>query len=193
MTDRIRTFIAIEIPERVKDRIGRLQQRLRSIDCQASWVKPSNIHLTLKFLGDVPRERIAHVVSSVERACTTTPPFEVEATGVGCFPSPRNPRVLWVGLSTGEAAGLVKLHSAIEAELGGRGFARDKKPFNPHLTIARLRSPKNARQLAEQLLTEGFEAERFTAREVIVMRSELNPSGSVYTPLATIALNAARN
>ena len=187
MTDQIRTFIAIEIPSRIRERIAQLQERLLAVDCQASWVKPANIHLTLKFLGDISRVRMSDVISGVERAGAAGAPFELEIEGCGCFPSPRNPRVFWIGLHEDETNSLAKLYAAIESEMARSGFTRDKKPFSPHLTIARLRSPRNARVLAEQLQSIGFEAERFTTRDVIVMKSDLNPSGSIYTPLAKIA------
>src|SRR6266566_9274601 len=98
-TDVIRTFICIEIPQSIKERINRLQENLRQIDAQVSWTKPSNIHLTLKFLGGVESARIDRVRKAVQRAVTGISPFEMEVSGAGCFPSPRNPRVLWVGFS----------------------------------------------------------------------------------------------
>ena len=183
----IRTFVCVEIPESVKGRIAELQRGLRRAEAQVSWTKPSNIHLTLKFLGDVTPQRIERVIGAVERAASPIAPFEIEVGGAGCFPSPRSPRVLWVGL-TGLTDALKQLHAGIEDELYGEGFPRESKRFSPHLTIGRVRAPKNASRLAEELLATGFEAERFLAREVIVMRSELNPSGSVYTPQAVISL-----
>src|SRR5215207_3529075 len=97
--DGVRTFICIEIPGSVKERIGALQQSLRGIDAQASWVKPENIHLTLKFLGDVDSSRLGRVRDAVERASGSGSRFQVTVGGAGCFPSPRSPRVLWVGLA----------------------------------------------------------------------------------------------
>src|SRR6185503_6802949 len=97
--DAIRTFICIEIPEAVRGRIADLQADLKKIDAQVSWVKPANIHLTVKFLGPVAPSRIATIRQVVERAASSCNPFEVEVAGTGCFPSPRNPKVLWVGLS----------------------------------------------------------------------------------------------
>ncbi|HYP27893.1 MAG TPA: RNA 2',3'-cyclic phosphodiesterase [Blastocatellia bacterium] len=184
----IRTFICIEIPESIKERIRGLQQSLRRIDAQASWVKPENIHLTLKFLGDVESTRIERVRDGVERASGSTSRFQVTVGGAGCFPSPKSPRVLWVGLS-GMPDELLKLHKQIEDSLAREGFPRDAKKFSPHLTIARLRAPRNASQLAEALIATGFEPGTFEAREVIVMRSDLNPKGSIYTPQAIIPLN----
>jgi 2'-5' RNA ligase len=141
----------------------------------------------LKFLGDVTRSRIERVTRAVERAASSITPFEIEVGGAGCFPSPRSPRVLWIGLA-GLPDSLRQLHARIEDELYGEGFPREAKRFSPHLTIARVRTPKNANRIAEELLATGFESEMFQAREVIVMRSELNPSGSAYTPQAVILL-----
>ena len=197
--DSIRTFVCIEIPERVRERIAELQRGLSRTDAQVSWTRPSNIHLTLKFLGDVTRPRIERVTRAVELAASSLAPFEVEVGGTGCFPSPRSPRVLWIGL-TGLPDLLKQLHAKIEDELYDEGFPRESKRFSPHLTIGRLRvarcpfpgsgnASRNASRLAEELLATGFEPEKFLAREVIVMRSELKPTGSVYTPQATIRLS----
>ncbi len=183
----IRTFICIEIPESIKDRIDRLQKTLRQIDAQVSWTKPSNIHLTLKFLGGVASTRIERVAKAVERAASGIHHFEIEASGAGCFPSPRSPRVLWIGLPHAPEQ-LKQLYVNIEDELAREGFAREKRKFSPHLTIGRIRNPKNSASIAEALMGEGFAPERFKATEVIVMRSQLNPAGSIYTPQAIIKL-----
>ncbi len=183
----VRTFICIEIPADIRRRIEELQRTLRSLDAQASWVRVQNIHLTLKFLGDVERGRIETVTEAVADAALETCPFEIEIGGAGAFPSPKNPRVLWVGLVR-IADELRQLHRTVENNLARSGFARDEKKFSPHLTIARLRSLRNAALLAEKLIATGFAPESFLAREVIVMRSELSSAGSIYTPLAIIKL-----
>jgi 2'-5' RNA ligase len=185
--DGIRTFICIEIPESVKDRIAELQRHLRQIDSRVSWTKPSNIHLTLKFLGDVDPPRIERVRQAAERSAISISPFEIEVGGAGCFPSPRAPRVLWVGLATIPDS-LKQIHERLEEELSREGFPRESKRFSPHLTIGRVRDPRNGSRLAEELQARGFESENFQARELIVMKSELKPSGSVYTPQARITL-----
>jgi 2'-5' RNA ligase len=187
--ERVRTFICIEMPEEIRRRIEELQRSLRSIDAQASWVRGKNIHLTLKFLGDVERGRIERVIEGVAGAALEIDPFEIEVGGAGCFPSPRRPRVLWVGLVR-IADELRELHRRVENSLARSGFARDEKKFSPHLTIARLRSERNAAQLAEKLIETGFPSASFTAREVIVMRSELSSGGSIYTPLDIIKLGS---
>ena len=183
--DAIRTFICIEVPETIKNRIERLQHELRKTQAQVSWTRAANIHLTIKFLGDIEAGQVNAVRVAVERATTGINGFEIEVNGAGCFPSIKNPRVLWVGLDQIPDE-LRKLQRNVEDELAREGFEREPKKFSPHLTIARIRSPHSAQSLAEKLIATGFEPETFRASEVIVMRSDLKPSGPIYTPQAII-------
>jgi 2'-5' RNA ligase len=180
-SDAIRTFICIELPEQLKKQIESLETRLREVDAQVSWVRPGNVHLTIKFLGGVSSRKLDRVITVVEQAGARSEPFEVEVGGCGCFPSRGNPRVLWVGLTRIPEA-LRKLYDSTEEGLEREGFAPEKRKFSPHLTIGRLRSPRNGELLAQRLAELGFDPQRFTAREIIVMRSDLKPTGSVYTP-----------
>lgn len=183
----IRTFICIEIPDSIKSRIAKLQDTLRKIDAQISWTKPSNIHLTLKFLGGVSASRLDRIKKAVERAAEGIKPFDIEVSGSGCFPSPRSPRVLWVGIGSVPEE-LQHLYANLEDELAAIGFEREKRKFSPHLTIGRVRTPQNASSVAESLVTSGFEPEQFRTTEIIVMRSDLKPTGSIYTPQAIVPL-----
>jgi len=185
--DLIRTFICIELTDSIKQKMELLQNHLRGIDAQVSWVKPSNVHLTLKFLGGVPSHKIDAVSQATERASRETTVFELEVAGAGCFPSPRSPRVLWVGLADVPEL-LVNMYEKLEEELSSLGFQREKRRFAPHLTIGRLRSPRNGAELAQKLIAIGFESEKFVAHQIIVMRSQLKPTGSIYTPIAIIPL-----
>lgn len=183
----VRTFICLEVPDSIKERIGKLQQTLRQHDARVSWVKPSNIHLTLRFLGDVAAIRLPAVGAAVERAAFRSRPLEIEVGTTGCFPSVKRPRVFLVGLPAVPDA-LADLHALIEGELAREGFPRDDRRFSPHLTIGRVRSPQNAGRVAETLIATGFECESFQAGKVIVMRSDMNPGGSIYSPLFHVAL-----
>ena len=187
MSNVVRTFICIEIPESIKERIEQLQQTLREIEAQVSWTTPSRIHLTLKFLGGVEATRIERIEKAVRRAAKGISTHEVEVGGAGCFPSPRNPRVLWVGLSIVPEP-LKQLHARMEDELAIEGFPREKRKFSPHLTIGRIRTPRNSNLVAEALIETGFRPESFEATDVIVMRSDLKPTGAIYTPQAVISL-----
>jgi 2'-5' RNA ligase len=183
----IRTFICIEIPESIKERITTLQTELRRLAAQVSWVRPANIHLTLKFLGDVSADKTPQIIEAVRRASGSCSPFQVEVSGTGCFPSRRRPSVLWVGLKAVPEP-LSRLQKALEDELARQGFPRETKAFKPHLTIGRLRSPRDAEQLADALIERGFAGESFSANGVIVMKSLLDPRGAIYTPLAALPL-----
>lgn len=187
MNESIRAFICIEVPDSIRSRAGDLQRRLQSIGADVSWVKPSNLHLTLKFLGHISPAKLGEARAALERAVRSSGQFEIEVSGTGCFPSPRSPRVLWIGLGRVPDQ-LTKLREAIESEMEAIGFAREPKPFSPHLTIGRLKSGRNAARLAQELLAAGFEPERFTARQVILMRSDLRPTGAIYTPQAAMPL-----
>ncbi len=186
-TETLRTFVCVEIPRIIQERIGELQKRLPKGKAQVSWVKPSNIHLTLKFLGEVPKRQVSSISAALKRAARSAGPFVVEVRGTGCFPSRENPRVLWVGMSATPEV-LRQLHAAIEDRLATEGFGREKREFTPHLTIGRLRSPRGARPLIDALLTTSFESTAFQAREILLMCSVLNPAGAIYTPLATFPL-----
>jgi 2'-5' RNA ligase len=190
-SDVIRTFVCIEVPESVRNRIAGLQLALRQDGARVSWVKPENIHLTLKFLGPVASQRLPAAIRSVTSAAASVEPFEIDVGGTGCFPSPRNPRVFWVGLPQVPEP-LKRLQAEIDSRLFREGFPREARGFSPHLTIGRVREPAGARSAAENLLKLGFDSARYTASEVVVMRSDLKPTGSVYTAQATAPLGIGR-
>ncbi|HEY6333307.1 MAG TPA: RNA 2',3'-cyclic phosphodiesterase [Blastocatellia bacterium] len=185
--DSVRTFICIDIPGSIKARIEELQGKLRQVGGQVSWVKSSNIHLTIKFLGNVPTSQVAAVCEGVRRAAGSVNPFRVEVSGSGGFPSSRSPSVLWVGLAE-SAPELQRLYENVEYEMFRLKFPRESRPFSPHLTIGRLRTRENAQRLGEMITAVGFDPEGFDAREVIVMRSNLKPTGAIYTPIETLPI-----
>lgn len=178
----IRLFVCIEIPATIQHRLEHLQVQLRAVDTPVSWVKSTNIHLTLKFLGNVAESRVTRVVEAVKRTAGRTWPFSINISGTGCFPSARKPRILWVGIRNVPDS-LSDLHTALEHNLLAEGIPREVKPFRPHLTIGRPRSPRNSEQLAGLLAALDFAPESFAANEITLMRSDLNPTGSIYTAL----------
>jgi 2'-5' RNA ligase len=191
--EQIRTFVAIELSQELKDSLGHLQDQL---ECQiperaVRWVRPEGIHLTLRFLGDVPATRIDSIARAVEIACRGSDRFTVELIGVGCFPNLRRPRVVWVGVH--EPTGtLTRLHKAVENQLAGIGFKPEGRPFRPHLTLGRVqrRVRQSDRERLGQLIAGSKVGlvGRMQATTVNVMRSDLRPSGAVYTALAQVPL-----
>lgn len=147
-----------------------------------AWVKPGNIHLTLKFLGEMPASKLVPVSHVCSRLAHNRRLVPFEVSGVGCFPSRKNPRVLWVGLDKVPEL-LRQLHAELEQNLQQLGFPVEEKPFSPHLTIGRLRTPHKGEWLANSLTESDFAREKIEAKEIVLMKSELHSGGSIYTPL----------
>lgn len=181
--DTFRTFIAIELPPDVRARVAQHIACLRHElpDVRASWSREDNLHLTLKFLGNVSVADIQKVSNAVERVTKPMSAFEVTVSGCGLFPPRGRPSVLW--LST-QGSGLQALHAAIDQELDAAGFPRESRPFRPHLTIARLRQSEGARQLADLHQSLGFAPIAFAGSEVVFFRSELLKQGSQHTAIS---------
>jgi len=189
----IRTFIAIRLTDEVRQLLARVQSKLASqVDADVvRWGDKDSVHLTLKFLGDVSSDRLPVIHSAVERACQNVAPFAISVEGLGCFPSTRRPRVVWVGVrESGES--LQRLQRAIEDALAEEGFERDRRGFTPHLTLGRLRRQasrgdvERLGRVVEQGVT--FPALEMGVASVSVMKSELRPSGAVYTQLKQVSL-----
>lgn len=185
MKDLLRLFCAIELPQEVRARAADYMARLREAapDVRASWEREEKLHLTLKFFGDTQEERVQELMKALERAASLVNPFELVLHGTGAFPPSGSPRVLWLGVS--DPAGLLnKLHAQVEEECSRIGFGRERKRFNPHLTIARLRSHEGASLIAALHKSLEFEAEAFTVTEIVLIKSELLPQGSRHTRLS---------
>jgi 2'-5' RNA ligase len=182
--ERIRTFIAIEVPEEVKEEINSLQERLRE---SPSRVKPKNIHLTLKFLGNIDAERIDSIGKALETAGKDIRPFTITVEGLGAFPNLKTPRVLWVGVVASEE--LTHLYKNIEEGLHKIGFEKEHRPFHPHLTLLRVKSRDEGRRLAERVkdIKSDLKA-TFSTDELILFKSKLSPRGAEHSAIKRISL-----
>jgi 2'-5' RNA ligase len=196
----IRAFVAIELEESLRQALAQVQATLRSrlekaipSGARIQWVKPASIHLTLKFLGDIPEERVPEIQAALAQAVDQHARCTLEVGGLGVFPHARAPRVLWIGLADHDGA-VQQLVSDVETALVVIGFRQELKPFHPHLTLARIKEQSHsagraltAGGLLEQSTTTG----RLPVTAVALMKSDLQPSGSVYTRLAHILLKEA--
>ena len=181
----IRAFIAIPLPRVVIDRARELQSRLRAEGLRLRWVRPRAIHLTLKFLGDIERARIAEIETALAAAAGFTGPLKLAAQGLGVFPGVKRARVLWMGIA-GETPALLTLQRHLETGLVPLGFKAEKRRFNAHLTLARAKGRLDPRRLVRCLETlGGFAAVPFEAREIVLFQSALKPDGAVYTRLVS--------
>ncbi len=182
VTQSIRCFVAIELPDKVQHLLTGVQGSLREEIVGASWTRKGNFHLTLKFIGEVEDEKIAQIDSVLQRTLLSYKPFLIEVGGIGVFPSLDRPRVLWIGLKDGKAD-VSRLAGAIN-----RGFVkigiRNESRFHPHLTLARLRRPVNLESKIE--FFKKFDkviGTELTVNQIALIKSELQRSGAVYTSL----------
>ena len=184
MSEEWRTFCAVELPDNVRERLREHIQRLREAvpEAAASWTRVENIHLTLKFFGNVDVDRIPAISGAASRAVKEFSPFQIGVGSTGVFPKPSRPQVLWIGVSD-PSGKLSSLQRQLENECAREGFDKEDRTYRPHLTIARLRKPDGARRLADTHLQMKFEPSEITIKQLVVFRSELSSKGSKYTAL----------
>ncbi|HEX6729974.1 MAG TPA: RNA 2',3'-cyclic phosphodiesterase [Pyrinomonadaceae bacterium] len=180
-----RIFCAIEIPAEVQRRVLAHADHLRAAapGVHASWTKMDNIHLTLKFFGNVELDKISNISKAADEVARHFSPIKVRVDGTGVFPKHGPARVLWIGLND-PAGMLVDLQKEFDDVCTAEGFAAEDRAFHPHLTVARLRSPQGARAVGECHKETKFEAIDFTAAELTVFRSELSSKGSKYSVIS---------
>ncbi|MDQ3668332.1 MAG: RNA 2',3'-cyclic phosphodiesterase [Acidobacteriota bacterium] len=188
---RWRVFCAIDLPEQARERIINHAARLRAVGqaAQASWSREENMHLTLKFLGGIQTSRLSNLSNAATRAVADFSPFKITVEETGMFPKHGAPRVLWIGVKDNSGK-LSELHNCLEHACAREGFAREERPFHPHLTIARLRKPQGARTLAVAHREMRFEPVAVAVAELLVIRSEPGGAGSRYSVISTHRLEA---
>jgi RNA 2',3'-cyclic 3'-phosphodiesterase len=178
----MRLFIAIELPSEIKAALAACQEELRQTGAHASWPPPGNLHLTLKFLGEVEATRLPALKQICAEAARQATRFTLITHGLGFFPNANRPRVVWVGLQA-DTQQLPALQQQLEARLSEVGFPADDKAFHPHLTLGRIKTPAHIRALVECVQAYAFPPLSFTVTELVLMQSQLQPSGALYTPL----------
>ena len=183
----IRSFIAVDIPGDVRDKLDSLIDKLKNSQADVKWVKPKSIHITLKFLGNVEEARLPKIKEIVENVAKNIQPFTVSIEGTGTFPNDRRPRVLWVGIRKGSET-LTRLAEELDSRLSVLGFEREKRSYSPHLTLGRVRSSKNIDTLMDMMHSMPFQAGDFLNEAILLMKSDLRPDGAVYTVLEKIKL-----
>jgi len=190
--EQVRSFIAIELPDELKDGLAQLQAQLKLSNPSAvKWVDPYGIHLTLKFLGNIDVGRISEITQAIEEAAQGMSPFHLEVKGLGVFPNLRRVQVAWVGMS-GEIDKLRRLQQRIESNLVPLGFTAESRPFTPHLTLARLRDralPGERERFGQLIDVTKFEAGYTIKVDAInLMKSQLTREGAVYSRLSFVDL-----
>ncbi len=185
----MRTFIAIDTPREVKESLVDLVDRFRSSGADVRWEPPGKLHATLKFLGETDSGQLERVVSTIETVAARATPFTIRYSALGCFPRMDDPRIVWVGVDDSRGA-LLSLQKDIEQSLLPLGFNPDDRPFHPHVTLGRVKTRRGLANLLRMLESVTFHTEPVSVHGIELMRSELRPSGSVYTTLKSIPLTA---
>jgi 2'-5' RNA ligase len=180
-----RTFIAVPLEEKVRARVVALQEELAQAGTDVKWVEPENLHVTLLFLGEVDLRDSVEICREIRGVTADLSPFAMAATGLGCFPNPRRPRTLWVGVSEGSDE-LLQLHDRIEAQLLKLGgYRREERGYTPHITLGRIKTDDVTAELRTALNEDSdWQGGRQTVREVHVLTSELRSTGPTYTVLS---------
>jgi 2'-5' RNA ligase len=189
---RVRTFIAIDLGKAIRERLVSLQEELADTVSDVKWVEKDNLHVTLLFLGEVDDRELPALCRAVDDVTQTMPAFSLSVEGAGCFPNPRRPRILWVGIGAG-ADEVVALHDGLEPPLLELGcYRREERKYMPHVTLGRLRGEQAPQGLAAALTKQqAWSAGEASVREVHVMSSELTSHGPSYTILSRAKLRPA--
>jgi 2'-5' RNA ligase len=195
--DAIRAFIALELPAPILEQLDQIEAQLKPQvphDC-VRWVKSDSVHLTLKFLGQVPSDQLELITSSLKLAVVSHLPFDLEVSGVGCFPNVHRPRVIWVGVKEIAAGNrLQHLQRAVENAIAPLGYPTEQREFSPHLTLGRLARDVRSADLKNIggiiAATHVGSLGRWQVVQIALIRSDLKPTGAVYTVLARVPLAA---
>lgn len=186
----MRTFIAIELPENIKASLARWQEKLKTAHADIKWVEKDNIHLTLKFLGEVDENKISEISAILEKIGQTYPSYQATISSLGGFPKIEYPRVIWAGIGNGdqETKNIVK---QIENSLEEIGIPKEDRLFASHITLGRSRSEKNQKKLGEllgKLKAEFTNMESFEVRKITLFKSQLSPKGPTYQAIREVSL-----
>lgn len=187
----MRTFIALEMPLEIRNALDRVQQDLKQRGLRMRWVRPGNIHLTLKFLGEVDAAGIGPITTVLEQAAAACPRLILSAKSVGVFPNVRRPNVFWAGI-VGDIESLAAFQRTLDRQLEPLGFQAEKRPFRGHLTLGRVKARPD-RELLSAVLRDyiDFTTPAFGVETAVLFKSELKPSGAVYSHIAAAPLRGS--
>ncbi len=189
----LRTFIAVDFPPEILQKFGKIIAyfKTQTPENTLKWVSTHNLHLTIKFLGDIPLNKLDQVKAVLSESLQDKPPFTIGIEGLGLHPDRRNPRVIWLGITSCDT--LTNIYVALDRDLTVVGIEPDKRKYTPHITIARVKrrvetsAVKNIGETLSQFKVDSLG--NFIVKEIILYQSELTPKGPIYTPLMTSTLN----
>jgi RNA 2',3'-cyclic 3'-phosphodiesterase len=179
----VRLFISIPTPASILPRLADVREILRKSRADVKWEPTEKLHCTIKFLGDTRDDLVQPLTSALRDIAAATMPFPVDYKGVGCFPGPRDPRIIWAGMKDPDG-GLQKLSGAVEEKMSTLGFPRETRAFHPHVTLGRVKGTRNLAVLLGTMETVTLDNLPVMIHGIELVKSTLKPGGSVYTPVA---------
>jgi 2'-5' RNA ligase len=181
----IRSFLAFELPSEIRGQIEKISRELEQSSLPVRWVKTQNIHLTMIFLGSVSEDTIDDIKEKCGAVAERFSAIKIRLNGIGVFPNWRRPRVFWIGLD-GEIESLSNLRNELQVELKALGFKPEKRPFRPHLTLGRFKSSLERDEELKWILDRfhDINSNLNYLNQLILFKSDLKPSGPVYTKMA---------
>ena len=186
---KIRSFLAIEIDSLIIKKIEEILESLCPSPGDVKWVKPENIHLTLKFFGNIEEADVERIGSQIETVVSKEKPFFLRVRGMGAFPNSHSPKVIWWGIKE-DGKKLESIHRKVEEKLEKIGFKSEKRPFSPHLTTGRVRSSRGRKELSEAIKTfSEKDLGSFEVNSLVLFKSGLTPRGAIYSKLKTISFS----
>lgn len=184
----IRAFLAVDLPASLRPVLSQAQEELKKSGADVRWVPVGNIHITLKFFGNITDLQVADITDAVAAVAADQKPFSLTVTTAGAFPSPKSPRVLWLGIG-GDLEIMRDFYRRLETAFAALGFPPEDRPFAPHLTLGRVKSPAGRAALSRSLVHLATpKVAPFQVNEVVLFRSDLSPQGATYLPLKVIPL-----
>jgi RNA 2',3'-cyclic 3'-phosphodiesterase len=189
----MRAFIAIDLPPEIKDYLGRIEERLKASGADVKWVSPANIHLTLKFLGEIDEQKKAALIGIIEDIAKDKTAFSLRLSSAGAFPDIKYPRVIWIGIDEGNAE-VLKIAEELEEKIEKIGIPKETREFSSHITIGRVKSGLNRLKLAEGIA--GIDQElggkhlELPVGKITLFKSTLSSKGPAYEPLHETSLRA---
>jgi 2'-5' RNA ligase len=187
----MRAFIAIELPQEIKDSLSKIQEQLKKAGGDVKWVLPKNIHLTLKFLGEIDNTKLNKINEIIEDVIKGKNSFQVRISSIGAFPKINFPRVIWIGIDKGDNE-TKTIANELEERIARVGIPREERPFSSHITIGRTKSTLNRERLVQNLqnLASNFGEENlvFTVKNITLFKSTLTPKGPIYEILKEASL-----
>jgi 2'-5' RNA ligase len=183
----LRLFIAIDTPEAVRPKLIAVRDRLKAVRTDVRWERDDKLHCTLKFLGDTRDELVPRIIAALHETCRTAGPLTLSYAGLGCFPGRRDPRVIWAAIQDTDGA-LKAVATSIEAAMAALGFERERRAFSPHVTLGRVKGQRGMAELLATMETITFDCPPVLIQEILLVRSELRPNGSLYSVVERVPM-----